>query len=70
MIKLGQKVRFDPFKGLHMNGVVDVNKIVNGVVVYVSEAHKWFGVEYTDGENTWKTSFKFDDIGDNVEIVD
>lgn len=69
MIKVGQKVRFNPFKYLHVQGTSDIDAIVEGTVIYVSEAHRWFGVEYSDDGETWRTSFKFDDIGDNVKVV-
>ena len=65
MIKVGQKVRFDPFKEVTGFGSNDNRgNYVTGTVVSVNVPHKWFSVEY--GEPTMRTSFKFCDIGKAV----
>ena len=69
MIKLRQKVRFDPFKGIRSYGVSVGEVEVEGTVVYINFAHRWFEVEYPTADGKVKTSFKFDDIGDLVTIV-
>lgn len=67
MIKVGQKVRFDPFKELKGFGAEDNRgKMVTGTVVMVNYEHKWFSVEY--GDPKMRTSFKFCDIGSVVKV--
>lgn len=66
IVAIGQKVRFDPFLGLHGYGVEACRSIVTGTVVMVNEAHEWFSVEY--GNPKMRTSFRFDDIGTAVKI--
>ena len=67
MIKVGQKVRFDPFKELKGFGAEDHRgEFVTGTVVMVNEPHKWFSVEYGDPKQ--RTSFKFSQIGKDVLI--
>ena len=70
MIKVGQKVRFNPFKDLRITGIGGVSGCVTGTVVSVHASHHWFGVEYKDGDHTWRTSFKFEDVGEHFEIVE
>ena len=67
MIEVGQKVRFDPFRGMTGEGVVDLRKKVTGTVVYVNKAHKWFSVVW--GNPMAKTSFKFVDIDEVVKVI-
>lgn len=68
MVKVGQKVRFDPFEEITGFGSNDNRgKYVTGTVVMVNEPHKWFLVEY--GDPKARTSFKFCDIGERVRIV-
>lgn len=67
MIKVGQKVRFDPFK--EITGFASKDNrgcIVTGTVVMVNYPHKWFSVEY--GNPKARTSFKFCDIGKDVNV--
>lgn len=62
MIKVGQKVRFDPFA--EITGFDSKNyrgNPVTGTAVMVNVPHKWFSVEY--GNPKARTSFKFCDIG-------
>ena len=62
MVKVGQKVEFDPFEAITGFASGDVKgKYVTGTVVMVNEPHQWFSVEY--GEPKARTSFKFYDIG-------
>lgn len=67
MIKVGQKVRFDPFKDI-MGFGTEVNRgnYVTGIVVMVNEPHQWFSVEY--GDPKARTSFMFCEIGKAVKI--
>ena len=67
MIKVGQKVRFDPFKELKGFGAEDNRgNYVTGTVVMVNAPHKWFSVEY--GNPNMRTSFNFSDIGSVVKV--
>ncbi len=67
MVKIGQKIRFDPFYAITGFASED-NKgnHLTGTVIYVNEAHQWFSVEYGDPKT--RTSFKFCDIGKEVKI--
>lgn len=67
-IKLGQAVRFDPFRditGFASEG--HRGRDVRGKVVYINEPHKWFSVEY--GKPKMRTSFKFCDLGHGCQVV-
>lgn len=68
MIKLGQKVEFDPLDGMLWYGAEHFHEIVTGTVVEIHEDHRWFLVEY--GEDKIKIGFKFDDVGETVKIVE
>lgn len=66
-VKIGQTVQFDPF--LTITGFAsEDNKgsFVPGKVVYINKPHKWFSVEY--GSPLMRTSFKFSEIGKEVQI--
>ena len=71
MIEVGQKVKFDPFKGLNDGrGLPLISTVMTGTVVEVHEDHRWFSVEYVDEEKTkQRISFNFHDIGDAVKLV-
>lgn len=67
-IKVGQKVYFDPF--LEITGFsseLNRGKKVVGTVVMVNYPHQWFSVEYGDPKQ--RTSFKFSQIGTEVNIL-
>lgn len=67
MIKVGQKVRFDPFAEVTGFGSNDNRgNYVTGTVVLVNYKNEWFSVIYGSPEQ--RTSFKFSDIGDGVTI--
>lgn len=62
MIKLGQKISFDPW---HCStGVLGSREgdRVEGIVTYVNPKHSWFEVEYKLGNEKFKTSFHFCDV--------
>ena len=67
MIKLGQKVKFNPMDGSHFIGCSTITEIVEGKVVYINEPHRWFSVAYGH-DNQCRTSFLFTDIGDKVHV--
>lgn len=41
---------------------------VNGVVVYVHYSHRYFTAEYKSGKTRLRESFKFSQIGKEVEL--
>ena len=68
MIKVGQKVEFDPMGAIDGNGAEDYKgDVVIGKVVMVNYKHRWFSVEC--GEPKARTSFNFADIGQEVKIL-
>ena len=70
MIKVGQKVCFDPFDEITGFASEDSRgKTATGTVVMVCEPHKWFSVEYECGGVKQRTSFKFSQIGKDVRIL-
>lgn len=69
MIKVGQKVKIDPFKDVTFRGCTELRGLIEGVVHYVHPTHRWFNVEYGDELGTRLISFKFDDIGRAVKLV-
>ena len=66
-VSVGQKVQFDPFNGIRGPASSEVRKIVTGTVIAVYPEHKWFSVVY--GVHKLRTSFKFCDIGDGVNVL-
>ena len=68
MIKVGQKVTFNPFRGL--NSVSDITLFDNteGVVKYVNANNRWFSVEY--GDPKMVISFNFHDIGKTIKLAE
>ncbi len=70
MIKIGQKVKFDPAREVKGFASKDAKgKIVTATVVHINVPHKWFTAEYNtvSGEKL-RTAFKFCDIGQAVKI--
>ena len=63
MISVGQKVRFDPLAAIRTQK--ETAEYITGTVVFVSEPHKWFSVQY--GKNN-RASFKFHEVGEVVHI--
>ena len=66
-IRVGQKVRFDPFVHVFGFGVDELRYDVTGTVVEVFYEHKWFSVEYGDPKQ--RISYKFCDIGERVKVI-
>ena len=60
MITVGDKVVFDPYHTIDGQDRGFLPRNVRGEVVEVNYAHKWFSVEYGNGQ---RMSFKFQDIG-------
>lgn len=66
MVKVGQKVSFDPFAHIQNNSDGSLRGRVTGYVAEVNYEHKWFSVKY--GDPVLRTSFKFCDIGKEVKV--
>lgn len=67
MIRIGQKVQFDPLAfTFGFGSSEDKGKTTTGTVAYVNKEGKWFSVVYG---NKRRTSFKFSDIGKDVKII-
>ena len=69
MIKVGQKVRINPFKDVTFRGCTELHGYIDGVVKFIHPTNRWFNVEYGDEQGVRLTSFKFDDIGKAVKLV-
>lgn len=65
MIKVGQKVRFDPSRFWIGYAVEDCRGDVTGTVVMVNHEHRWFSVQY----GKLRTSFMFSQIGQEVKVL-
>lgn len=61
-INVGQKVRFDPYRGIKCYGAAEVSGEVEGVVVYVNPEHRYFTAEYEVGGQKFRISFNFVDM--------
>lgn len=70
MVKVGTKVRFDPFEPMTGFGIsMNNGEKVDGIVVQIHKRHRWFGVEYDCDGVKQRTSFKPDDIGERVKVI-
>ena len=68
-VKIGDKVRFNPFKGINTTGFSAAKTVrVIGTVIEIYPEHGWFAVRYKLGGVKQRTSFNFSDIGVNVRI--
>ena len=65
MIKIGQKVTFNPFNGQHTTGDVSMFNDTEGTVKYVNSRNRWFSVEW--GDPKMVISFNFNDLGKTVK---
>lgn len=68
MVVVDQKVRFDAF-AYAQAGKEELSFIVTGTVYDVNYGHKVFHVVYYIGNIEQRTSFKFCDIGQKVQIL-
>ena len=71
MLKIGQKVRFEPLKNVKLLRLPgEVRRVVTGTVVYINHQNKWFSAEYICGHSGLKQreSFKFSQIGQDVML--
>lgn len=66
-VSVGQKAQFDPWDDIKGFGANEFRTTVTGTVVAVYPKHQWFSVVY--GVHKLRTSFKFCDIGDGVELL-
>lgn len=69
MIKIGQKVQFNPYKATTGFASEDFRtRKATGIVVYINWQNKWFLVEYDCGGVKQRASFKFSQIGKDVML--
>lgn len=62
MLRVGQKVKFDPWKGQHNVGIaVDAGEM-DGVIVCVHPGHHWFTIEYETNNHKFRTSYHFCEV--------
>ena len=54
-LKIGQKVRFNPFADHH-----DKSEVV-GMISFINHSHRYFTVDYEIDKRPFKTSFSFND---------
>jgi hypothetical protein len=66
-IKIGQKVKFNPFEGTKVLGSVYDDSEVIGEVTHINEENQWFQITY--GKHNLRRCYKFSDIGAGVEII-
>lgn len=66
MIKVGQKVRYDPLADIKGFALSDFRTESTGTVVYINEKHRWFSV--VNDESRLRTSFHFCQIGRDVKV--
>lgn len=66
-IKLGQKVKFNPFEGTKVIGSNDNCETI-GEVILINEENQWFQITY--GKHNLRRCYKFSDIGTEVEIIE
>lgn len=68
IIKLGQKVKFNPFEGTKVLGSMNDNAEVIGEITYINEENQWFQITY--GTNKLRRCYKFTDVGNDVIVID
>lgn len=66
-IKLGQKVKFNPFEGTKVVGSMDNTEVI-GEVTLINEENQWFQITY--GKHNLRRCYKFADIGTDVQIIE
>ena len=67
IIKLGQKVKFNPFEGTKVMGSMDDTEVI-GEVTHINEEKQWFQITY--GKHKLRRCYKFSDIGTEVQIIE
>ena len=70
MIKQGTRVKFLPYflDSAHYSPEERASRYILGKVVYVNEDHKFFMVQYPSGGVPMRESFKFCQLGNEVDI--
>ena len=69
MIKLGQKVTFDPWHGIHATLGTRGGEKVEGTVILINPGHRYFTVSFKLGDEYFRTSFNFVDLYGKDRIV-
>lgn len=70
MVEIGQKVKFNPFREFDDIDFEYDDVEVVAEVSYINEKHRWFEVEYKEGNETLRIGFNFADMFHNVWPVD
>lgn len=65
-MRVGQKVRFDPFADAKCADVSAIRGTVTGTIVAIYPKHHWFSVVWG---NNQRTSFSFNDVGSVVTLI-
>lgn len=69
MLRIGQKVKFDPFDSLTgFSSKDNRGKDATGTVIYINRPHKWFLVEHSTRRAKVRQAFKFSQIGKEVRL--
>lgn len=69
MLKLGQKVKFDPWKGQHSVGINVPAGEIDGTIVCIHPSHHWFTVEYRTNNHKFRTSYHFCEVYGERKLV-
>lgn len=69
MIRVGQKVQFDPYAEMHSYATASLHSTVTGKVIYVHPTHRYFTAEYDVGDSKFKISFNFKDLHEPNKTV-
>ena len=68
-VSIGDKVRFNPFRGIRISGFcLNADCVVTGTVIKIHNEHRWFEVEYELGDVKQRTSFNFADLNETFSI--
>ncbi len=65
-MRIGQKVRFDPFADAKCADVGAIRGTVTGTIVAIYPNHHWFSVAWG---NKQRTSFHISDVGSVVTLI-
>lgn len=61
-LKVGQTMRFDPFREIRGYGTEAIRAEMTGPVVFVHPTNRWFMCEYESGGLKRKVSYSFNDF--------
>lgn len=61
-IKVGQTMRFDPYREMRGYGIEVCQGMTTGKVTFVHPEHRWFMVEHRVGNEMRKVGYSFNDL--------